>query len=173
MQGTGMSKTSDPRLYHAHVARNREPILDVLRRVLRPQGLVLEVASGSGEHAATFAKGLPGVSWQPTDIDPRALASVAAHCAAAGAANLLAPLSLDVTAEEWPVARADARRKAELYAKAAGVKLGPVAWITEETGYASAMPMARAPAAMAPAVPISSGEDTLRVRITVGFELAR
>jgi hypothetical protein len=54
-----MSKEPDPRLYHAHVARNREPILEVLRRLLPPQGLVLEVASGSGEHAAYFAKMLP------------------------------------------------------------------------------------------------------------------
>jgi SAM-dependent methyltransferase len=103
-----MSESSDPRLYHAHVARNREPILEVLRRVLPPQGFVLEVASGSGEHAAYFAKGLPGMSWQPTDLDPQVLASIAAHRQAAGAANLLPPLSLDVMAEEWPAARADA-----------------------------------------------------------------
>ncbi len=103
-----MSAASDARLYHAHVARNREPILEVLKRVLPPRVLVLEVASGSGEHAAYFAKALPGLSWQPTDADPRALASIAAHRAAADAANLLAPLPLDVTAEEWPVERADA-----------------------------------------------------------------
>jgi len=50
-----MSEASDPRLYHAHVARNREPILEVFRRVLPSSGIVLEVASGSGEHAAYFA----------------------------------------------------------------------------------------------------------------------
>jgi hypothetical protein len=72
-----MSAISDPRLYHVHVARNREPILEVLRRVLPPQGLVLEVASGSGEHAAYFAKRLPTLLWQPTDPDPRALQSAA------------------------------------------------------------------------------------------------
>jgi len=103
-----MSETSDPRLHHAHVARNREPILDVLRRVLPARGKVLEIASGSGEHAAFFANGLPSVSWQPTDVGASALASIAAFRADAGAANLLAPLRLDVTSPQWPVARADA-----------------------------------------------------------------
>ncbi|HKM87719.1 MAG TPA: DUF938 domain-containing protein [Xanthobacteraceae bacterium] len=103
-----MSAASDPRLYHAHVARNREPILDVLKRVLPSPALVLEVASGSGQHAAHFAQGLPDLLWQPTDADPRALASIAAHRTAVGAANLLAPLRLDVMSEAWPVERADA-----------------------------------------------------------------
>jgi SAM-dependent methyltransferase len=103
-----MSETSDPRIHRPHVARNREPILEVLRRVLPPQGLVLELASGSGEHAAYFAQHLPALSWQPTDPDAAALASIAAHRAAAGAANLLAPLRLDVTSERWPVGQADA-----------------------------------------------------------------
>ena len=103
-----MSEESDPRLYHAHVARNREPILEVLRRVLPPRGLVLEVASGSGEHAAYFAKRLPTLLWQPTDPDPRALASITGHRTAADAPNLLPPLWLDAMSEEWPVQRADA-----------------------------------------------------------------
>jgi SAM-dependent methyltransferase len=103
-----MSEESDPRLYHAHVARNREPILEVLRRVLPPRGLVLEVASGSGEHAAYFAKRLPTLLWQPTDPDPRALASIAAHRTAADTPNLLSPLWLDAMSEEWPVQRVDA-----------------------------------------------------------------
>jgi SAM-dependent methyltransferase len=103
-----MSESSDPRIYRPHVARNRDPILEVLRRVLPPRGLVLEVASGSGEHAAYFAKALPDLSWQPTDPDAEALASIAAHRAAAGAANLLPPLQLDVTTQQWPVAHADA-----------------------------------------------------------------
>jgi SAM-dependent methyltransferase len=75
--------------------------------VLPPRGLVLEVASGSGEHAAYFAAQLPALSWQPSDPDPQALASIAAHCAASSAQNLLPPLRLDVTAKAWPVARAD------------------------------------------------------------------
>ena len=103
-----MSETSDRRLYFPHVARNREPILEVLRRVLPRQGLVLEIASGGGEHAAYFAQNLPGVLWQPTDANSEMFESIAAHRAAAGAANLLAPLPLDVTAEQWPVERADA-----------------------------------------------------------------
>jgi len=64
-----MSEASDPRLCHAHVARNRAPILEVLSRVLPVQGLVLGLASGSGEHAVFFANGLPTRSWQPTDLD--------------------------------------------------------------------------------------------------------
>jgi hypothetical protein len=103
-----MTEASDPRLYHAHVPRNRAPILDVLKRVLPATGLVVEIASGSGEHAVFFAKGLPALSWQPTDVDSGALASIAAHRASADAPNLLAPLRLDTTAARWPVARADA-----------------------------------------------------------------
>ena len=102
-----MSETSDPRLYRPHVARNRDPILDVLKRVLPPRGLVLEIASGSGEHVAYFAQELPSLVWQPSDPDAAALDSIAAHRKNAGAANLLAPLRLDVTSAPWPVANAD------------------------------------------------------------------
>ena len=103
-----MPETSDRRLYFPHVARNREPILEVLRRVLPRQGLVLEIASGGGEHAAYFAENLPGVLWQPTDANAEMFESIAAHRAAVGVANLLAPLHLDVTWPQWPVERADA-----------------------------------------------------------------
>ncbi len=103
-----MAEAFDPRLYHAHVARNRAPILEVLKRVLPPQGLVVEIASGSGEHAVYFAQALPHLRWQPTDVDAGALASIAAHRAAAAAPNLLAPLRLDTTAQPWPIAHADA-----------------------------------------------------------------
>jgi SAM-dependent methyltransferase len=103
-----VSDDLDPRLYHPHVARNRDPIRDVLRRVLPSEGLVLEVASGSGEQAVYFAQALPSRVWQPTDVDERALASIAAHRAAAGLPNLLSPLCLDATSARWPVERADA-----------------------------------------------------------------
>jgi Protein of unknown function (DUF938) len=102
-----MSEPSDPRQHRPHVARNRDPILAVLKRVLPPRGLVLEVASGSGEHAAYFAGQLPALSWQPSDPDPQALASIAGHGAASTAPNLLPPLVLDVTAKAWPVKRAN------------------------------------------------------------------
>jgi SAM-dependent methyltransferase len=103
-----MTETSDPKLYHTHVPRNREPILAVLKRLLPARALVLEIASGSGEHAAFFAKSLPSVSWLPTDVDAKALASIAAFRAAARLPNLLAPVRLDVTSESWPVKRLNA-----------------------------------------------------------------
>lgn len=90
------------------VARNRDPILDVLRRVLPAKGAVLEIASGTGEHAVHFAAGLPGLTWQPTDPDADALASIAAHRASAQLPNLKPPLEFDVTSPEWPLPRADA-----------------------------------------------------------------
>lgn len=90
------------------VARNRDPILAVLRRHLPQQGTLLEIASGTGEHAAYFAPHFPKLVWQPTDTDPEALASIAAHRAAANAPNLRAPIALDVTAPAWPVPQADA-----------------------------------------------------------------
>ena len=90
------------------VARNRGPILEVLRRVLPSRGTVLEIASGSGEHAMHFAANLPGIMWQPSDQDDEYLASIAAHREAVRLPNLMAPLVLDVTVTPWPIARADA-----------------------------------------------------------------
>jgi SAM-dependent methyltransferase len=90
------------------VARNRDPILAVLRRVLPAQGIVLEIAGGTGEHAVHFAAALPGLAWQPTDGDAEALRGIAARGAAANLPNLKPPLELDTTSPVWPVARADA-----------------------------------------------------------------
>lgn len=89
-------------------ARNRDPILRVLRDCLPPSARVLEIASGTGEHAVWFAEALVKVSWQPTDMDPDALESITARRDLAGLPNLLPPLQLDASAEAWPVARADA-----------------------------------------------------------------
>jgi hypothetical protein len=91
--------------------RNRVPILDVLRAHLPARGLLLEVAAGTGEHAAFFAPALPHLTWQPTDPDPDQRASIAAWRVAGGEPpppNLLPPLDLDVEREPWPVAAADA-----------------------------------------------------------------
>ena len=99
---------TDARRTAPHVARNAVPILEVLRDVLPAEGLVLEIASGSGEHVLAFARGFPNLAWQPSDPDPVALASIEAWRAVEGAPNLLAPLRLDAAAPDWPLERADA-----------------------------------------------------------------
>lgn len=83
--------------------RNRSFILDVLRGVLPERGVVLEVASGTGQHAAFFAAHLPGIVWQPSDPDLEARASIEAFRAEAGLENLRPPLALDAHGEAWPV----------------------------------------------------------------------
>ncbi len=88
--------------------RNQQPILDVLRRVLPPAGLVLEVASGTGQHAIFFTEHLPALRWQPTDASSEALQSIGAWVDETSRENLLPPLELDVLSPEWPVTKADA-----------------------------------------------------------------
>jgi hypothetical protein len=87
-------------------ARNRQPILAVLERILPESGRVLEVASGTGEHAAWFATALPGLEWQPSDPDAEMRASIAAHTT--GLVNVPAPLDLDCARHPWPTVEADA-----------------------------------------------------------------
>ncbi|WP_426956491.1 DUF938 domain-containing protein [Muricoccus radiodurans] len=98
--------SDDPRRHAPAAGRNREPILAALRRLLPLRGLVLEVASGSGEHAAHFAAALPGLTFQPSDPDPGARASTDAWTA--GMPNVRPALALDAAAGSWPLARADA-----------------------------------------------------------------
>lgn len=88
--------------------RNREPIAEVLRDWLPETGLVLEVASGSGEHAVFFAERFPGLDWQPSDIHPDALRSIAAWVRAAKLPNLRAPIELNAASPDWAADRADA-----------------------------------------------------------------
>jgi SAM-dependent methyltransferase len=102
------SHSDDARQHAPATQRNREPILAVLREELPPAGLVLEVASGTGEHAVHFARGLPDLQWQPSDPSAAALASIAAWREMEGTANLLAPMALDAASADWPVVAADA-----------------------------------------------------------------
>ena len=97
---------ANTRIHAPATARNRDPILAVLRRVLPPTGLVLEVASGTGEHVAHFAAALPGLVFQPSDPDASRRASIDGW--AMGAANIRPAMVLDATASEWPVSAADA-----------------------------------------------------------------
>ena len=99
---------SDRKLHAPATLRNRAPILAVLARWLPATGSILEISSGSGEHAVFFAAGLPTLDWQPTDRDSRALDSIAAHCAEADLPNLRPPLMLDAASATWPVTEADA-----------------------------------------------------------------
>ena len=88
--------------------RNREPIREVLAQHLPQAGTVLTIAEGSGEHAVHFARSFPALTWQPSDIDPEALASIAAWREETALPNLATPIQLDVTAADWPIAHADA-----------------------------------------------------------------
>jgi hypothetical protein len=88
--------------------RNREPIADVLREWLPPTGLVLEVASGSGEHAIHFAQVFPDLEWQPSDTDAGALQSIRAWREAAALPNVREPVAIDASSADWPIAQADA-----------------------------------------------------------------
>src|SRR5262245_42969327 len=88
--------------------RNREPILAVLRDVLPASGTVLEVASGTGEHAVFFARAFPRLTWQPSDPSQDGRASIAAWIAEEGLVNVLPPLDLDASSADWPIQRVDA-----------------------------------------------------------------
>ena len=82
--------------------RNRQPILHVLRQVLPARGVALEIASGTGQHAAFFAAGLPHWVWQPSDASADPFDSIASWCARAAVANVRAPAVLDVLVPRWP-----------------------------------------------------------------------
>ena len=99
---------SDERLHAPATERNRQSILEVLRRVLPTSGLILEVASGSGEHAVHFARALPALRWQPSDPSADARDSISAWTETESAETVLPPLALDAATETWPLDRADA-----------------------------------------------------------------
>lgn len=92
--------TDDPRRHSPAAERNAAPILAELQRLLPPRGLLLEVASGTGQHAAHCSAGLPGWQWQPSEADADALPSIRAWCQ--GLPRVLPPLQLDVLQPQWP-----------------------------------------------------------------------
>lgn len=99
---------TDARRHAPATERNREPIAGILRTLLPEQGTVLEIASGTGEHAIHFARAFPQLDWQPSDPDPAAIASIRAWAETARLPNLRPPLTLDASADRWPVEQADA-----------------------------------------------------------------
>lgn len=98
----------DSRRYAAATLRNRQPILDVLRRVLPAQGTILEVASGSGEHVVYFARHLPALIFQPSDFSREALASIDSWRALEALPNVLPAVQLDAASADWPIRSAAA-----------------------------------------------------------------
>jgi len=102
------ARQDDARRYAPATERNRDAILAVLARHLPPRGLVLELASGSGEHAVHFAAALPNLIFQPSDPDAASRASIDAWATSAGLENLRPAIALDATAMEWPITAADA-----------------------------------------------------------------
>lgn len=99
---------TDPRRHAPAVARNRQPILDVLREVLPASGRALEIGSGTGEHAIFFARALADWHWMPSEGDPDALPSIQAWIEHAGLPNIDPPRLLDVNAADWNVPPVDA-----------------------------------------------------------------
>lgn len=88
--------------------RNKEAIFSVLRQVLPPCGLVLEIASGTGQHVTFLAEKLPALTWQPSDPDPAMRVSIEAWRAETGAPNVLSPLAFDARDASWPIGTGDA-----------------------------------------------------------------
>lgn len=99
---------TDQRRFAPAAQRNRAPILEVLKGALPRDGLVLEIAGGTGEHAAYFARALSSLTWQPSDPSPDARASIDAWIEEEGLGNVHPALDLDAASEAWPVDRADA-----------------------------------------------------------------
>jgi hypothetical protein len=102
------AETSGVRRSAPAALRNREPIANVLSQWLPPSGLVLEIASGTGEHAVFFAERFPALDWQPSDIHPDALSSISAWRQQSGLLNVREPLKLDAAMADWPLETADA-----------------------------------------------------------------
>lgn len=101
-------KRADGTWFLSAAERNKGPILDVLARVLPGRGIVLEIASGTGQHVIHFAKALPGLTWQPSDSDAELRDSILLRVREERLANINPPIDLDVTRLPWPLRTADA-----------------------------------------------------------------
>src|SRR5512138_1815217 len=101
-------KLADGKWFLAAAERNKGPILDVLTRVLPRRGVVLEIASGTGQHVIHFARALSDLTWQPSDSDAELRDSIALRVREERLANVNPPIDLDVTRLPWPLRTADA-----------------------------------------------------------------
>jgi SAM-dependent methyltransferase len=101
-------KTANGKWSTPSAERNKGPILDVLARVLPRRGLVLEIASGTGQHVVHFAKALSGLTWQPSDPDAELRESISLRIQEERRANVKWPIDLDVIKLPWPLQTADA-----------------------------------------------------------------
>ena len=101
-------KQADGKWFTSSAERNKDPILAVLARVLPKRGVVLEIASGTGQHVLHFAKALPNLTWQPSDPDTELRESIALRVKEQQLANVNRPINLDVTRLPWPLQTADA-----------------------------------------------------------------
>lgn len=94
--------------YSPAAERNKDPILQVLQKILPSNGEVFEIASGSGQHLLHFAKALPQLNWQPSEFDKELCHWINTQCSQQALANVKTALALDVTALPWPINQADA-----------------------------------------------------------------
>jgi hypothetical protein len=101
-------RQADGKWFISAAERNKSPIVDVLGRVLSGHGVVLEVASGTGQHVVHFAKAFPELAWQPSDPDPELRESIARRVGEERLTNVKPPIDLDVTKLPWPLQAAAA-----------------------------------------------------------------
>jgi len=101
-------KQADGKWFTSSAERNKDPILHLLTRVLPPRGVVLEIASGTGQHLIHFAKALSGLTWQPSDSDAELRKSVGLRIEEERLANAKTPIELDVMRHPWPLVAAEA-----------------------------------------------------------------
>ena len=108
MLGQGAERQADGRWVSASAERNKGPILEILKRVLPPKGIVLEIGSGTGQHVVHFASALPALTWQPSDPDAEFRESISLWATAEKLSNVNVPVDLDVCRLPWLMSEGDA-----------------------------------------------------------------